>query len=466
MKYADNIAKCFATAIAIVSGTVFSVPLFHFTLTPIFGVGAICTILASVLYSMAPEGLFPSCSRANAAVAAVILVVPGVAGAASQTSHAGQVVVPVTSMSGAGRVAQISRVDILPRAQTPTTNVTGPLCGTDMTGGCEQMSQICHTCSTRMLGRRCDSTALLTEQELPSVPRIYSFECITASSAKPPLVNFFSCAQGYEYERFLPLYAFFALHYNQRAVAELVVPNRTTFLKLHSTPLSLLQDLYGHKAVCVREYRRSLPPRVVANTRRYLEVPALAAKYTYIGDIDVLITEPVVSPERLQQMLHFDLPYSNVVRPTPPKGLKRLTGVMLMKTAQFYTPALRKAQLEVNPEGNDENFLARLVEASHLGLPPLPSLNRSTNQWTTYRPVHGLHLSLSRGCKGSARGRAMGISVRPGAWCKVLRTPVLHRYLCTDSAGRTILRSFAEFAFCSSENGAASPTKLPGEAGV
>ena len=42
MKYADNIAKCFATAIAIVSGTLCSVPLFHFALTPIFSVGAMC----------------------------------------------------------------------------------------------------------------------------------------------------------------------------------------------------------------------------------------------------------------------------------------------------------------------------------------------------------------------------------------------------------------------------------------
>jgi len=55
MKYADNIAKCFATAIAIVSGTILSVPIFDFQLAPIFGIGATCTVIASSLYSAAPE---------------------------------------------------------------------------------------------------------------------------------------------------------------------------------------------------------------------------------------------------------------------------------------------------------------------------------------------------------------------------------------------------------------------------
>ena len=55
MKYADNIAKCFATAIAIVSGTLLSVPIFSFHLSTTFGMGATCTVVASVVYSMAPD---------------------------------------------------------------------------------------------------------------------------------------------------------------------------------------------------------------------------------------------------------------------------------------------------------------------------------------------------------------------------------------------------------------------------
>lgn len=55
MKYADNIVKCFAAALAILSGTLLSVPLFGFELSAMFAVGVACTVLATILYSWAPE---------------------------------------------------------------------------------------------------------------------------------------------------------------------------------------------------------------------------------------------------------------------------------------------------------------------------------------------------------------------------------------------------------------------------
>ena len=55
MKYADNVVKCFATALAIVCGTLLSVPLFDFAPSPGFTLGAGLTVLATVLYSAAPK---------------------------------------------------------------------------------------------------------------------------------------------------------------------------------------------------------------------------------------------------------------------------------------------------------------------------------------------------------------------------------------------------------------------------
>jgi len=55
MKYADNIVKCFAAALAIICSTMLSVPLFAFELRPIFLVGSGLTIVATVLYSRAPQ---------------------------------------------------------------------------------------------------------------------------------------------------------------------------------------------------------------------------------------------------------------------------------------------------------------------------------------------------------------------------------------------------------------------------
>ena len=54
MKYADNIVKCFAAALAIICGMLLSVPIFQLELEPIFLIGATLTVSASVLYSRQP----------------------------------------------------------------------------------------------------------------------------------------------------------------------------------------------------------------------------------------------------------------------------------------------------------------------------------------------------------------------------------------------------------------------------
>ena len=56
-RYADNIVKCFATAIAIVLDIVLSIPIFHFIPSWSFVVGAPLVIVATVLYSMAPKNV-------------------------------------------------------------------------------------------------------------------------------------------------------------------------------------------------------------------------------------------------------------------------------------------------------------------------------------------------------------------------------------------------------------------------
>eukprot|EP00965_Chrysotila_dentata_P038626 1282835-Pleurochrysis_carterae.AAC.1 len=50
-----HVHRCFAAALAIVFSTLLSVPLFHFSLQPVFVAGASCTVVASVLYARAPK---------------------------------------------------------------------------------------------------------------------------------------------------------------------------------------------------------------------------------------------------------------------------------------------------------------------------------------------------------------------------------------------------------------------------
>ena len=258
----------------------------------------------------------------------------------------------------------------------------------------------------------------------------------TSPSAKVFSVNFFACAEGAKYERFLPMYAFFALQSNRNSAVELVVPNSTLFLKRHERALTVVKQLHGRRSVWVREYRVPRHRGVMPNTRRFLEVPEIAAEYVYMGDIDILITESVLSAGRLQQMRH-NAPYSNILR----KNTRRLTGVILVRAREFYTRELKRAQVALlaggNATGDDEEFLARLVTAAGFALPP-------ANE--TYRRLHGLHLSNSRGPNSIGRGKAMGISDKDSQWCPVLGTPGFQEYISIDDHARTTLQSFATYA--------------------
>ena len=55
IKYGDNILKNFTTACSVILGTMISVGLFGFELTPIFGTGALLVVGATYVYATAPE---------------------------------------------------------------------------------------------------------------------------------------------------------------------------------------------------------------------------------------------------------------------------------------------------------------------------------------------------------------------------------------------------------------------------
>ena len=290
-------------------------------------------------------------------------------------------------------------------------------------------------CVSRVANLTSTSTAFQTRQPPSAAPQPSGFR-VNVRSAKVFSVNFFACAEGAKYERFLPMYAFFALQSNRNSAAELVVPNSTLFLKRHERALAFVKRLHGRHSVWVREYRVPRHRGVVTNTRRFLEVPEIAAEYVYMGDIDILITESVLSAGRLQQMRH-NAPYSNILR----KDTRRLTGVILVRAREFYTRELQQAQVALlsggNATGNDEEFLARLVTAASFALPP-------ANE--TYRPLHGLHLSNSRGPNSTGKGKTMGITDKDSQWCPVLGTPGFHEYISIDYHARTTLQSFATYA--------------------
>ena len=288
------------------------------------------------------------------------------------------------------------------------------------------------------------------ESELPSLAQCSTFdagddaEFSCAAAAGNATVNFLSCAEGENFERILPMFSFYALQNNPGAVVELVVPEPDAFIRVHQRSLAYVRHIHGSDSICVRTYNSPAEPAPgMVNTRRFFEVPERAAKYTYVSDVDILITEAVVSEKRLEQMLHNHVPYSDVLRRPPTEAL---TGLILVETALFYTPALLAAQTQLRIEAQrmtDESFLALLVKTAGLGLPPLPN---ETDFYSLYRPQHGLHLSNSRGPNNtSPMGAELSIEASPEVWCPVLQAPNLHGYLCVDELGRGHLASFASW---------------------
>ena len=180
------------------------------------------------------------------------------------------------------------------------------------------------------------------------------------------------------------------------------------------------------------------------------------AKYTYIGDVDILIFENILSDvNRMRQMEEFQLPYSDVIRP----GSKRLTGLLLVKTSQFFSPIFKHQQTLFLQDKTkwktggkfDEKLLYRMCKKVH-GLPPPPLYSSSVGDGknekkglkvvestlSSYRPVHGLHLSPNRG-----PSQKMKISYQ---WCSVENTGQLQTFLKRSWISTHLLHHFVKIS--------------------
>lgn len=122
---------------------------------------------------------------------------------------------------------------------------------------------------------------------------------------QPYDVNFFAPALKTHYEDMLLMYAHFALSSNPNSVVEMVVREKGSFIRRNRQAFSYLATHFAD-AICVREqnpiWQTSKFKRLMPNSIRFLEVPVVQAKYAYIADTDILLTESVLDPERLQQM--------------------------------------------------------------------------------------------------------------------------------------------------------------------
>ena len=194
-----------------------------------------------------------------------------------------------------------------------------------------------------------------------------------------------STAQDVDYEQYILPFIFFSLYSSKNAKCEIVV-NRKGYVEEHQEALDTLVKVMGYRFK-IREEELTQK----ADVSRFLLEPSIKCDYTYISDIDILITEKNIERYYAKIFKEIDIPYSNVQR----KGRSLLTGTFCAETDRYYTKEMKakmKEYLEKNLQGvRDESVLYEMMFQVH----PLPSQEMSKNV-DRYRPIHGIHNNLRR----------------------------------------------------------------------
>lgn len=194
-------------------------------------------------------------------------------------------------------------------------------------------------------------------------------------------ILFFTSATGF-YENFVIPYVYFAEKSNPGSKFEFIVNNADKFLKKNSDSLIWLEENMHVKPIIRSRETFALQPQM-ENSIRFITQPTQISKYVYIGDVDIMIIDNILNWHK--PIFDAGLPYSNIIR----KGTKKLSGLHLSKYFEYYP--LPDIEDLIQNTYNDEELLYKIVE-------------RKGNLYETElydalvkgRPVHGIHMSLSR----------------------------------------------------------------------
>ena len=169
--------------------------------------------------------------------------------------------------------------------------------------------------------------------------------------------TFFTVALG-PYELFVLPYITSVLAHNEDARVEICVQDAGRFSNTNAKAMSVLAGFFGEDRFLIRDVTTTgAPPSSV----RFLETPTVMTEFTYIGDIDILILEPV-SEIHVKRMSRQGLPYSNMLRP----GRHALSGLHFTRSDAYY-PVMPPEHTNVN---RAEYLLYALVTGRGWGTPP------------------------------------------------------------------------------------------------
>ena len=178
------------------------------------------------------------------------------------------------------------------------------------------------------------------------------------------------------YEMFvLPYICSVLLSNPENAKVEICLQNSASFASANIEAMHCLQNAFTDRfQLSDADFSRLRP-----HTIRFVTTPTIVSNYVYIGDIDIIVTEEIAKPH-LEKMKETKLPYSNIKRPNK----NSLSGLHFSEWTAYYPLSHETPSDRINL---DEAYLWDLVSARG---------HRMPDPGETFRPIHGLHLSMNR----------------------------------------------------------------------
>lgn len=188
------------------------------------------------------------------------------------------------------------------------------------------------------------------------------------------------------YDQFIIPYIYFAYFTNDDCSFEIVTPN--------INPTLLNGAKYLHDQYNIDILIRKPKHNVKSSYLRFLEPPKTKCEYTYIGDIDLFITEDILK-FHVNKLIENNMVFDNQIRISDRE--KRLTGLHFVKSDPYYN-LVKDIQIKYINTSNlhqlgDEVVLYNVCNESGL---IMPTYTEDIKLFNSNRPQHGIHISLNR----------------------------------------------------------------------
>lgn len=200
--------------------------------------------------------------------------------------------------------------------------------------------------------------------------------------------TFFTCCNA-AYEHYIPIFVHSILFHNDDVDVEVcmeTVDPSTEFKKA----MEYLSSKYPSAKIKLRTRPDFLHVKLgertfgsCANVIRFIETPEIKNDYVYIADVDIITLERNISEKHIDNMKKLGTKYSNIVR----QNLlpKRLSGLHFTEWDAYY-PILDYFEMATRSLLSlDEVFLYEMV-----------ARRQEINETSTFRPIHGIHISPNR----------------------------------------------------------------------